>query len=39
LIDEITAEHGLVISEMVPAMQAMSRTAQRGGLRLAEHHF
>jgi len=39
IIDELTAEHGLVTSEMVPAMSAMSATEQRGGLRLATHDF
>ena len=37
IIDELTTEHGLVTSEMVPAMTAMSETESRGGLRLAEH--
>jgi PII-like signaling protein len=39
IIDELTSEHGLVTSEMVPAMSAMSNTEQRGGLRLANHDF
>jgi PII-like signaling protein len=39
IIDELTSEHGLVTSEMVPAMSAMSETEQRGGLRLADHEF
>jgi PII-like signaling protein len=39
IIDELTAEHGLVTSEMVPAMSAMSESEQRGGLRLASHDF
>jgi len=39
IIDELTSEHGLVTSEMVPAMSAMSETEQRGGLRLAHHRF
>ena len=39
IIDELTTEHGLVTSEMVPAMTAMSETEQRGGLRLANHDF
>jgi PII-like signaling protein len=37
IIDELTRDGGLVISEMVPAMQAMSATERRGGLRLARH--
>jgi PII-like signaling protein len=39
IVDELTAEHGLVTSEMVPAMSATSETEQRGGLRLANHDF
>jgi PII-like signaling protein len=39
IIDELTAEHGLVTSEMVPAMSAMSETERRGGLKLATHDF
>ena len=39
IIDELTAEHGLVTSEMVPAMTAMSETETHGGLRLADHEF
>jgi PII-like signaling protein len=39
IINEITSEHGLVTSEMVPAAQAMSETETRGGLRLARHRF
>jgi PII-like signaling protein len=39
IIDELTAEHGLVTSEMVPAMSAMSERERRGGLRLANHDF
>ena len=39
IIDELTSEHGLVTSEMVPAMTAMSESEQRGGLRLAAHDF
>lgn len=39
VIDGLTAEHGLVTSEMVPALQATTSTEQRGGLRLARHRF
>jgi PII-like signaling protein len=39
IVDELTAEHGLVTSEMVPAMSALSETETRGGLRLARHEF
>lgn len=39
IIDELTAEHGLVTSEMVPAMTAMSESETVGGLKLASHDF
>ena len=39
IVDELTSEHGLVTSEMVPAMAALSKTEHRGGLRLARHRF
>ncbi|HEX4107699.1 MAG TPA: DUF190 domain-containing protein [Solirubrobacteraceae bacterium] len=39
IIDELTAEQGLVTSEMVPAMTAMSGHERRGGLRLARLDF
>jgi len=39
IIDELTAEHGLVTSEMVPAMTAIGEGERRGGLRLAAHDF
>lgn len=39
IIDELTTEHGLVTSEMVPAMSAMSETERHGGLKLATHDF
>jgi PII-like signaling protein len=39
IVDEVTAEKGLVTSEMVPAMTAMTDEEQRGGLRLARYHF
>ncbi len=39
IIDELTREHGLVTSEMVPALSAISEGEQRGGLRLASHDF
>ncbi|HWF72372.1 MAG TPA: DUF190 domain-containing protein [Solirubrobacteraceae bacterium] len=39
IIDEVTAEHGLVTSEVVPAMRAMSATDARGGLRLARPDY
>jgi PII-like signaling protein len=39
IVDELTAERGLVTSEMVPAMTTMAEEERRGGLRLARHHF
>jgi PII-like signaling protein len=39
IIDELTTQHGLVTSEMVPAVTAMSKTERRGGLRLARHDY
>jgi PII-like signaling protein len=39
IVDELTTEHGLVISEMVPAVSALSADGPRGGLRLARHEF
>ena len=39
IIDELTREQGLVTSEMVPAMRAMSESERQGGLRLAEHDY
>lgn len=38
IVDEVTSESGLVTSEMVPAMTAVSETERRGDLRLARHH-
>jgi PII-like signaling protein len=37
IVDEVTREHGMVTSEVVPAMTAMSATRTHGGLRLARH--
>lgn len=39
LIDELTAEHGLVTSEMVPALLSAQPERRRGGLRLARHSY
>ncbi len=39
IVDELTREHGLVTSEMVPAVRAMSATQTYGGLELADHPF
>ena len=38
IIDELTAEHGLVSSEIVPAMHGAPEALPPGGLRLARHH-
>lgn len=37
IVDELTAERGLVTAEMVPALAAMADNERRGGLRLARH--
>ncbi len=39
IIDELTTEHGLVTSEMVPAAAAIEGAERHGGLVLARHHF
>ncbi|MGI8524545.1 MAG: DUF190 domain-containing protein [Nocardioides sp.] len=39
VIDALTAEHGLVTSEMIPAMQYVSEDRRTGGLRLAHHRY
>ena len=39
IIDELTGEHGLVTSEMVPALSAISAAETLGGLRLADHDY
>lgn len=39
IIDRLTSTHGLVTSEMVPAMRALSAEAQLGDLHLADHRF
>jgi PII-like signaling protein len=37
IIDELTAGHGLVTAETIPAMRAAAAGREKGGLRLAEH--
>jgi PII-like signaling protein len=39
IVDELTAEHGLVTSEMVPALASRAEDEQRGRLQLARHRF
>lgn len=39
IIDQLTAHRGLVTTEMVPALRARSAQHERGGLRLARHHY
>lgn len=39
IVDEVSGRAGLVTSEMVPAMAALSENGGRGGLRLARHRF
>ena len=36
IVDELTGEHGLVTSEVVPAMRALSDAEQVGSLQLGE---
>ncbi|MCW2633447.1 MAG: hypothetical protein JWR88_2409 [Pseudonocardia sp.] len=39
VVDELTREHGVVTSEMVPALTAGTEGDRRGSLRLARHQF
>jgi PII-like signaling protein len=39
IVDELTVEHGLVTSEMVPALTAIADDERRGGLSLARYGF
>jgi PII-like signaling protein len=39
IVDELTAERGLVTSEMVPAMTAINGDERHGGLDLSRHRF
>jgi PII-like signaling protein len=39
IVDELTAERGLVTSEMVPAHVSTAGAERRGGLRLSPHRF
>ena len=39
IIDELTAEHGLVTAETIPALRAAAGDRRRGGPRLATHHL
>ena len=39
IIDELTAQTGLVTSEMVPALLSLNEDKDRGGLRLARYRF
>jgi PII-like signaling protein len=39
VVDELTSEHGLVTSEMVPALTAMDDNGRGNGLRLAHHRY
>lgn len=39
IVDELTAERGLVTSELVPALAAVNGDERHGGLRLARHSF
>jgi PII-like signaling protein len=39
IVDEFTSEHGLVTSDMVPAVRTSAGAHGRGGLRLARHDY
>jgi PII-like signaling protein len=39
IVDELTAEQGLVTAETIPAMRAAAGNWHRGGPRLATHHL
>jgi len=39
IIDEVTGRHGLVTSELVPAMVSIDGGERRGGTGLARHHY
>jgi PII-like signaling protein len=39
VVDELTAGHGLVTSEMVPALVSTQVAQRRGGFRLARHRY
>ena len=39
VVDELTAEHGVVSSEMVPALTAIGGAERHGGLGLARHSY
>jgi PII-like signaling protein len=39
IVDELTQEHGLVTSEMVPALLAVDGDDRRGGTNLARHDY
>ena len=39
IVDRFTAEHGVVTSELVPALRVVTESERRGGLRLARHLF
>ncbi len=39
IVDELTTGHGVVTSELVPALTVITEHERRGGLRLARHAF
>ena len=39
IIDEVTGRHGLVTSEMVPALLLLDGDVRRGATDLADYHF
>ena len=39
IVDELTSEHGIVTSELVPALRVVTESRHRGRLGLARYHF
>ena len=39
IVDRFTAEHGVITSELVPALRVVTEKERRGGLGLARHLF
>jgi PII-like signaling protein len=39
IVDELTAEHGVVTSEMVPAVVSIAGSKRTGDTRLARHDY
>lgn len=39
VVDELTQQHGLVTSEMVPALVSVRGDERRGAMRMARYHY